>query len=317
MKVTNTIQSGIPGASMAPFTLRSLLRVFQQEDLNFLLTNRIPRRYATLFMGFWSGIESRALTRLSIAVWQLFADDLALHEAKRRDFRSLQECFTRELREGVRPVDEDPAVVVSPCDAVVGAYGLVTHGRVFQAKGFPYTARDLFGSDELAERHEGSLFVTLRLKSNMYHRFHAPMDARLERVRYLSGDTWNVNPITLRRVERLFCKNERAVLELFPAHPDASLTMVCVASILVASMEIHGAGRVLDLRYDGPRNIDCKGKSVHKGEELGLFRSGSTIVLFVKGPYELARGTNDGCTIRMGEPLLRRTDNRVERKRPE
>jgi phosphatidylserine decarboxylase len=312
MKVTNTIQSGIPGFSTAPATLRSLLRVFQQEDLNFLLTNRIPRRYATLFMGFYSGIESRTLTRLSIAIWRLFADDLALHEAKRTDFQSLQECFTRELREGVRPVDRDPATAVSPCDALVGAHGRVTRGRVFQAKGFPYTASDLFGSDELAERHEGGLFVTLRLKSNMYHRFHAPADVSLERLRYLSGDTWNVNPIALRRVERLFCRNERAVLELSLPGVDAALTMVCVASILVASMEIHGAGRVLDLRYDGPTTIDCKGRPVRKGEELGLFRSGSTIVLFVNGPYELVRGIREGQTIRMGEPLLRRTDNRVE-----
>jgi len=315
MKVTNTIQSGIPGVSAAPFALRSLLRVFQQEDLNFLLTNRIPRRYATLFMGFWSRIESPLLTRCSIAIWQLFADDLALHEAKRSRFQSLQECFTRELREGVRPVDEDPSVVVSPCDAVVGAHGRIVRGQVFQAKGFPYTARDLFGSDEIADRHEGGLFVTLRLKSNMYHRFHAPMDARLSRVRYLSGDTWNVNPIALRRVERLFCKNERAVLELDLEQPGAALTMVCVASILVASMEIHGIGPVLDLRYDGPQVIDCNRSPVHKGDELGLFRSGSTIVLFVNGPFEVVQGLTEGQTIRMGEPLLRRTDIRVERKR--
>jgi phosphatidylserine decarboxylase len=312
MKVTSTIQSGIPGVSTAPATLRSLFRVFQQEDLNFLLTNRIPRRYATLFMGFYSRIQSPALTRLSIAIWQLFADDLALHEAKHREFRSLQECFTRELRDGVRPVDRDPSIVVSPCDALIGAHGRVTRGCVFQAKGFPYTARDLFGSDELAERHEGSLFVTLRLKSNMYHRFHAPTDVRLERLLYLSGDTWNVNPIALRRVEQLFCKNERAVLEFSLPDAKTALTMVCVASILVASMEIHGAGRVLDLRYDGPSVIACKGRPVRKGEELGLFRSGSTIVLFVNGPYEPVRGIREGQIIRMGEPLLRRTDNWVE-----
>src|SRR5581483_1032296 len=111
-------------------------------------------------------------------------------------------------------------------DAVVGAHGRVMRGRVFQAKGFPYTARDLFGSEELASRHEGGVFVTLRLKSNMYHRFHAPVDARVSRVRYLSGDTWNVNPIALRRVERLFCKNERAVLQLSVDEPDVAFTLV-------------------------------------------------------------------------------------------
>jgi phosphatidylserine decarboxylase len=74
---------------------------------------------------------------------------------------------------------------------------------------------------------------------------------------------------------------------------------------------------VLDLRYDGPPVVECRGKPVPKGEELGLFRSGSTIVLFVNGPYELARGIREGRTIRMGEPLLRRTDTRLEREKPQ
>ena len=289
--------------------LRSVFSVFQQEDLNFLVTNRIPRRYATLLMGWFSGVESPALTRLAIAVWKLFADDLRLDEAKKTDFRSLGECFTRELRDGVRPIDRDARVVVSPCDAIVGAHGRVNRGRVFQAKGYPYSAWELFGSDELAERHEGGLFVTLRLKSNMYHRFHAPTEATVNRVRYISGDTWNVNPIALKRVERLFCKNERAVLELAADGGGTNLTLVCVASILVASMEIHAIERVLDLRYAGPNVVECGGAKVGKGDELGLFRSGSTIVLFLQGPYELMPGLREGMTIRMGEPLFFRTNS--------
>src|SRR5271170_3997493 len=87
------------------FARPPLARFFLQEDLNFLLTNRIPRRQATLFMGWFSRIESPLLARLSIAIWRLFADDLRLDEAKRTDFRSLHECFVRELRPGSRPVD--------------------------------------------------------------------------------------------------------------------------------------------------------------------------------------------------------------------
>ena len=154
-----------------------LARFFLQEDLNFLLTNRIPRRQATLLMGWFSRVESRTLARLSIAVWRLFADDLRLEEAKQTDFRSLHECFTRELRPGARPIDPDPDVLVSPCDAVVGASGRVEGDRIYQAKGFPYTLRDLLGDGALADRHRDGLFVTLRLKANMYHRFHAPADA--------------------------------------------------------------------------------------------------------------------------------------------
>lgn len=307
--VTSTIQDGVPGASSERLSIRTLRRIFAQEDLNFLVTNRIPRRYATLFMGWFSGLESPALTRLSIATWQLFAGDLGLHEAKLARFKSLQECFTRELRDGARPVDRDPRVLTSPCDAVVGAHGRVAAGRVFQAKGFPYTLLDLFGSPELAERHRDALFVTLRLKSNMYHRFHAPADVAVERARYLSGDTWNVNPIALERVEKLFCKNERAVLELRLSDPDRALTLVCVASILVASIELRCAPRAFDLRYDGARVVDCGDAPFEKGAELGCFKSGSTIVMFINGPYAFADGIGEGVTIRAGQALLRRTDS--------
>ena len=286
--------------------LSPLGRFFLQEDLNFLLTNRIPRRQATLFMNWFSRIESPTLTRLSIAVWQLFADDLRLDEAERTHFTSLRDCFTRGLRPGARPIDPDPDVLVSPCDAVVGARGRIEGTRVYQAKGFPYTLADLLGEGELTERHRDGLFVTLRLKSNMYHRFHSPADARIERVRYLSGDTWNVNPIALKRVEKLFCKNERAVIELGLRDPREALTLVPVASILVASIKLHAVKGEFDLRYDGPRMVDLSDVSVTKGQELGFFQSGSTIIVFASGPFVFSQGVVEGATIRVGEALLHR-----------
>src|SRR5262245_15236264 len=118
-------------------TVSALTNVFLQEDINFLLTNRIPRRYATLFMGWFSQIRNRPLTRISVATWNLF-DDLQLDEAKNREFSSLRECFIRELRDGARQIDPDPCVISSPCDAVVGAYGSVKAGQAIQAKGFSY-----------------------------------------------------------------------------------------------------------------------------------------------------------------------------------
>ena len=189
----------------------TLVNIFLQEDINFLVTNRIPRRYATLLIGWFSRIRSRRLTRLSVAAWNLF-DDLRLDDAKTHDFVSLRDCFVRELRPGVRCVDPDPHVVTSPCDAVIGAFGDLQADRAIQAKGFPYSVGDLLGDERIVDRHRGGKFVTLRLRASMYHRFHAPCDGRVRRVRYISGDTWNVNPIALKRIENLFCKNERAVL---------------------------------------------------------------------------------------------------------
>ncbi|MBL9103008.1 MAG: phosphatidylserine decarboxylase [Myxococcales bacterium] len=285
----------------------ALARALAQEDLNFLLTNRIPRRAATHAAGWWSRIESPRLTRLSIAAWQAFGGDLRLEEAKVQTFDSVRACFTRELRPGARPIDRDPAVLTSPCDAVVGAFGRLSGIDALQIKGSPYSTLDLLGDPDLAERHRDGLFVTLRLRSCMYHRFHAPCDGRMRRVIYISGDTWNVNPIALRRIERLFCRNERAVLEFEPRAGDLALTLVPVAAILVASIRVHAIGDTLHLRRRGPDVIACAA-SYEKGDELGYFENGSTIVAFIKGPYEFAPEVREGTTIRAGQALLRRID---------
>ncbi|MGY4349424.1 hypothetical protein ACVWXM_005917 [Bradyrhizobium sp. GM7.3] len=147
----------------------------------------------------------------SIALWKLFSD-LDLSEARKTHFRSLHDCFTRELKPGLRPFDPDPSIVASPSDGIVGAHGRIADTELFQVKGAPYSLLDLLGDSVLVDQHRNGSFVTLRLTSSMYHRFHAPYDAHIERVTLIHGDVWNVNPIALKRVERLFCKNERAVI---------------------------------------------------------------------------------------------------------
>src|SRR5689334_12287378 len=262
---------------MTTKTLRSSLTdVFLQEDINFLLTNRIPRRLATRFMGWFSKIEEPIICAASIALWRLFSD-LDLSEARRTSFRSLHDCFTRELKDGARPVDRDSGTVVSPCDAIVGAHGRLAGTELLQIKGFPYGLDDLLGTKDLAERHRNGLYVTLRLTSSMYHRFHAPHDLRVERVTYISGDTWNVNPIALKRIERLFCKNERAAIECRLERNAAVITLVPVAAILVASIRLSFLDVRLHLKYRGPNRIECNSR-LGKGQEMGWFEHGSTII---------------------------------------
>ena len=282
--------------------VQSLRRVFQQEDLNFLLTNRVPRLLLTRLMGRFSRIRSRTLTRLSIAVWRLFTD-LDLSEAREQRFESLHACFTRALKPGARSVDPRPEVLSSPCDAIVGACGAMQGTQVFQAKGFPYTLPELFGPTQGTAEFAGGSYVTLRLTSAMYHRFHAPHDLALEHVTYLSGDTWNVNPIALARVEKLFCRNERAVLRgrlLATGHP---IAIVPVAAILVASLRLHFLDLLLHLQYRGPNEIPCSTQQA-KGQELGWFEHGSTIIVFVPPGFALAEGIAPGVRIRMGQALM-------------
>ena len=277
--------------------------IFFREDLNFLLTNRIPRRLANRLIGWFSQIEQPLVRDLSIGVWGFFSG-LDLSEARATRFRSMHDCFIRELKPGARPIDQDPAVLVSPCDAIVGASGTVDGDVVIQAKGLSYTLHDLLDDPVLERLYHDGRYVTLRLTSSMYHRFHAPHDCRVVHLNYFSGDTWNTNPITVSRVEKLYCKNEHAVIQTRLGVGDHVVTLVPVASILVASIRLRFLDVPLHLAYEGPRAVHCDA-TFRKGQEMGWFELGSTIIVFAPDGFSLADGISQGAVIKMGQPLLR------------
>ena len=121
---------------------------------------------------------------------------------------------------------------------------------------------------------------------------------------YISGDTWNVNPIALKRIEKLFCKNERAVIRTRLRDSGHLLTLVPVAAILVASMRFNFLATCLDRAHRGARRFACDA-DFRKGEEMGRFEHGSTIVLFAPEGFAPTANVIEGSAIRMGEPLLR------------
>ncbi len=279
-------------------------RIFQQEDLNFLLTNRIPRVLATRFMGWYSKIELPVVRDLSLSAWKLFTD-LDLSDARKEHFTSVHDCFTRELKPGARVIDPDPCALTSPCDAIVGQCGRLQGQQIFQAKGFPYLVTELFGNGDESAKYADGCYATLRLRSNMYHRFHAPYDCRVGHVTYISGDTWNVNPIALKRVERLFCKNERVAIRCELPSGGQTFALVAVAAVLVASVRLHCLGELFHPRYTGPQELACDA-TYSKGQELGWFQHGSTIIMFAPPGFDLAEGIETGVEIRMGRRLMTR-----------
>ena len=284
-------------------TVRQWLRgLGAQEDLNFLLTNRIPRLAVTHFMGWFSQIQNPWVCRVSIYIWRLFTD-IDLSEARQQKFTSLHDFFIRELKDGARPVDMRTHILASPCDGILGSCGEVKAGQVFQAKGFPYELQDLFGEAAAASPWHDGVYATIRITSAMYHRFHAPHDLQVEHVTYISGDTWNVNPIALQRVERLFCRNERAVLRTRLTATGHPIALVPVAAILVASMRFHFLDVLMNLRYRGANEIPCAAR-FSKGQELGWFEHGSTIILFAPAGFQVCQGIQTGEALRMGQALL-------------
>lgn len=286
-------------------TVRSaLMRVLLQEDVNFLLTNRLPRRAATNLVGWFSKIEQPLVARASIRAWRIFSD-LDLSDAAETRFRSMHACFTRMLKPGARPIDMRPDMLASPCDAIVGANGPIASDEIHQIKGMPYSLAELLGDERDATPFLGGTYVTLRLTAAMYHHFHAPHDLTVERVRYLSGDCWNVNPIALKRVERLFCRNERAVVSCRLNEGDTPILLVAVAAILVAGIRLTFLDTDRLLREGGNRTVPLFAE-VAKGAEMGWFEHGSTIVMFLPKGFALVDGVGDGQPIRQGEAIAQR-----------
>jgi phosphatidylserine decarboxylase len=279
-----------------------LTQILQQDDVNFFVTNRLPRRSLSRFVGWFSRIEQPLVRDVSIGLWRYFSG-LDLTEAASGEFRSMRDCFTRRLKPGARPVDPAPNILVSPCDAIVGAHGRIRGTELYQIKGRSYSLTELLPDQTLVEAHRDGCYVTLRLTSAMYHRFHAPHDCRVERVGYVAGDAWNVNPPALRRVDRLYCKNERAVLHARLAATGEAVSLVPVGAILVAGIRLN----FIDLegvKLNGGGLASCNAE-FRKGDEMGWFEHGSTIIVFAPGRFALCDNVGNGAMVRFGEPLMR------------
>ncbi len=286
-------------------TARTLFqRLLANDALNFALTNRLPRATLTRWFGRFSRIEQPLIRDASIALWKLFGD-VDLSDARKTRFASLHDAFIRELRDGARAVDPRPETLASPCDAIVGALGRIEGDTLLQAKGMRYSLEELIGDAAQAAQLRDGHYITLRITASMYHRFHAPADCRVERVHYFPGDTWNVNPPALDRVDRLYCRNERAVLT---ARTSDGLPMVLVpvAAILVASLRLHCVDLTLHAGYAGPHRLDCDA-NVLCGEEMGWFEHGSTIIVLLPPQAALTPLVRLGDQVRMGQALFARS----------
>ena len=171
-------------------------------------------------------------------------------------------------------------------------------------EGAPNFNQELLGPSQDTSAFQEGVNVTLRLTSSLYHRARAPHDCVVDHVTNLSGDTWNVNPISLTRVERLFCRNERAVLRANLSASGHKIAIVTVAASLVASIRMHFLNVLLHLRYRGPNDIPCS-SPFGKGDEMGWFEHGSTVILLAPHGFALCEGVEPGVRVAMGRPLLR------------
>jgi phosphatidylserine decarboxylase len=220
-------------------------------------------------------------------------------------YRTFGEFFARPLRPGLRPIAAGERVIVSPVDGVVSETGTATAGRLVQAKGIEYTAAALLADAALARRLEGGPWATLYLSPRDYHRIHFPLGGGIVGWRYVPGALWPVNPASVRTVPGLFAANERLVTVLDT--PLGRCAVVAVGATVVGRVRAYYDPGVPHTNQPGgaPRSRDYEPAiPVEKGQELGAFEMGSTVILLLEaGRARLAARLAPGTRVRVGEEI--------------
>ncbi|MFZ6750432.1 archaetidylserine decarboxylase [Undibacterium sp. Ren11W] len=265
----------------------------------------LPKRAITELLGTGANAQAGQLTTRVIR-WFVARYQVNMAEAANPDissYASFNEFFTRPLRADARPLNSSK--FICPVDGAISQFGAIKQGQIFQAKGHDYSATALVGGDSTlaAQFHDGS-FATIYLSPRDYHRIHMPCDAKLTRMIYVPGDLFSVNPTTARGVPGLFARNERVVC-VFDTEQGA-FVLTLVGATIVGSMATtwHGivnpprSKEVREWRYDD-QNIRFK-----KGEEMGRFLLGSTVVmLFPKDTLEFNANWSASAAVRLGEQM--------------
>jgi phosphatidylserine decarboxylase len=211
-------------------------------------------------------------------------------------YDSLGDFFARRLRPGVRTIDPSPNAVIMPCDGVVAARGTAIEGALVQAKGKTYELDELLANRELASRLRGGEYATIYLSPRDYHRVHSPVDGKLVAYEYLPGSLWPVNPRVAERRERLLSRNERVVIEI-DAGRFGKVAIVMVGAAGVGNIRLAHASDSVMWRATGERRRIELDKHVARGEELGAFRLGSTVVAVFEP------GSIEPITVEVGAPV--------------
>lgn len=261
----------------------------------------LPRRTITRVMGRLADYEWP--DALGSAVVDLYcrAYDVKLAECRKASgFTSFDEFFTRELRAGARPMPSDPRVVVCPSDGRVDSLGPVD-GRSFHVKGRPYRVDELVGDADEARRYDGGLGCVVYLSPRDYHRVHAPVDGTIAEVRSMPGDYYPVNAIGVEHVPNLFVRNRRVAIAIDTPESVGigRVTIVMVAAMVVGRITVTGI-EARDVPFGVHRY--AQPLAVSRGEEIGIFRLGSTAVVFFEKRAGLEWAVAEG-PVRYGEPL--------------
>lgn len=273
------------------------------DRLQLFLMNLIPKNAISRLAGLFA---SSGFSRLFIPMYiRKFNINVSEAEKSVEDYPSLVEFFIRRLKPELRPIDAAPNAVVSPVDGKVSQGGPIERGQIVQAKGVTYTVEELLGGDrERAKRYEGGTFLTVYLSPTDYHRIHTPLAGKVTAYTYVPGTLFPVNPFGVRAVQGLFAKNERLITYFDTEAGEVAL--VKVGATIVGSVKVvydEQAGTNIRGGRLESRELP-NGPVMEKGEEMGRFEFGSTIILlFEPGRVQLSDRLRPETVVRMGERI--------------
>lgn len=280
------------------------------EQAFLALQRLLPRRGLSSLVGWLTRLEAGALTHFAIRAF-IAAYKVDMRDAAEPDvtaYSSFNRFFTRALAPGARPLPEDRHAFVSPADGTLSEVGELTPERVLRAKGLDYGLTELLGGDtDLAARFAGGSFATVYLAPYNYHRVHLPWGATPRSLRFVPGELYSVNATTVRLLPGLFCRNERMILA---CEDDAGrwFALVLVGALNVGSIEMTappGASNRPAPTVSAHRSLPLAGPALARGEEIGRFNMGSTVVVLASPGWLTWRDLPVSATVRMGETLAR------------
>jgi phosphatidylserine decarboxylase len=264
----------------------------------------LPRATIGRAMGQLADIRwSPSLGRAVVGAYSRVYDVRLEEAAQSSGWTSFDAFFTRPLREGARAIDDAADAIVCPADGRLDSLGVVDEESSFTVKGRPYSVEELVGSKEEARRYQGGLGCVVYLSPRDYHRVHAPVDGEVRSIRSLPGDYFPVNAVGVAHFPNLFARNRRVSIAIDT--PEATgigrVTVVMVAAMIVGRITVAG----VDAR-DVPfgHHTFAPGRSVQRGDEIGVFHLGSTAVVFVESRARAAWTCGALAHVQYGERLL-------------
>lgn len=278
------------------------------DKLKIALQYLIPQHLLSRVVGCLAQGQYGALTQWCIRhfIAHYKVDMQEAQEPSPEAFATFNDFFTRALKDGVRPIEADTNILVSPADGMVSQCGDIRDGRIFQAKGHDYSVDTLLGHDaELAKQFIDGAFATIYLSPKDYHRVHMPVAGTLRKMTYVPGRLFSVNQLTAQHVPELFARNERLVCVFDTAK--GPMVIVLVGATIVAGISTPWAGAIAPRAVKQMQTWHYSGDhapTLAKGAEMGRFMLGSTaICLYPKDTVQFKQDLGFGSPTRMGETM--------------